>query len=519
MKKLSPLLYSFLLTTLLLLTACNPTRQLTTTTDDGIIEFVFLQANDVYEITPLQGGKAGGLARVATVRDELLAENNNTLTVHAGDFLYPSLIGTIKYEGKRIKGKQMVDVMNAVGFDLTTFGNHEFDLSEDELQERLNESEFEWTTCNTFQKCGDRYYPFYKEIDGRKHFSPHTYTWEIEDADGTQIKVGIFGVTLPVNQKDYVLYTDFYEAADKAVKELSASTDVVIGLTHLEVEQDLEVARRNQTVPLFMGGHDHDNMLHEVGKAVVAKADANVKTVYIHRLTYNKKTKSCSLKSELKTIDDSIADHPRVIPVLEKWNKILMEQVGKIVDEPNKIIHYTEEPLDGRESMVRHGQTNLGTLIAKSFYLASENVDAALLNSGSIRLDDQIQGDVTKLDFFRALPYGGQIITVEMKGSLLQRLLDSSVAKKGKGAFLQLYKIAKASDGKWLIANSPLDEDKNYKIAMSDFMLSGYDHPFFTRDNELGKGIISIDEPDMKNSEDKRRDMRLAIIDYLTNRK
>jgi len=514
---LLPMIKRLLFLSLLIIFACDSSQKLTTTSaDDGIIEFVFIHANDVYEITPLSGGKSGGLARVATVREELLAENKNTLTVHAGDFLNPSLIGTIKMDGERIKGRQMVEVMNEVGFDLVTFGNHEFDLKENELQARMNESNFEWTTCNTFQVSGDRNYPFYKEVDGRKHFSPHTYTWEITDTDGTNIKVGIFGVTLPVNQKDYVHYDDFYKSADQAVKDLTASTDVVIGLTHLDIEQDMEVARRHPSVPLFMGGHDHHHMMHKVGSSVVAKADANVRTIYIHRVTYNKKTKSSTVKSELKVIDDSIANHPKVQKVVDKWNTILMANLGDIINEPNKILMFAEEPLDGRESSIRIQQTNLGTLIVKSFYLASENVDAALMNSGSIRIDDEIQGNVTALDFFRALPFGGKVITVELTGTLLNQLLETSLAKIGKGAYLQLYKINKETDGKWIVGGSPLDETKTYRIAMSAFMLSGYDYPFFTREN---KGILNIEEPDMQDESDHRRDLRMSIVHYLMNRK
>ena len=86
-----------------------------TSTDDGLIDITILQINDVYEIAPLEGGKIGGMARVATLRKKLLSENKNTYTVHAGDFLNPSLIGTLKYEGERIAGKQMVELMNATG--------------------------------------------------------------------------------------------------------------------------------------------------------------------------------------------------------------------------------------------------------------------------------------------------------------------------------------------------------------------------------------------------------------------
>lgn len=47
----------------------------------------------------------------------------------AEDFLNPSLLGIIKADGKRVRGKQMVEVMNTMNFDLVAFGNHEFDIS------------------------------------------------------------------------------------------------------------------------------------------------------------------------------------------------------------------------------------------------------------------------------------------------------------------------------------------------------------------------------------------------------
>ena len=62
------------------------------------IEFTILQINDVYEIAPLEGGKAGGLARVATIKKELLEENPNTIAVLSGDFLSPSLMANLKLE-------------------------------------------------------------------------------------------------------------------------------------------------------------------------------------------------------------------------------------------------------------------------------------------------------------------------------------------------------------------------------------------------------------------------------------
>ena len=118
-------------------------------TADNEITFKFIQVNDVYEIAPLGGGEFGGMARVAHVSDSIKKENPNTFLLMAGDFLNPSLLGTIKIDGERISGKQMIEVMNAMNFDLVTFGNHEFDIKEEELQKRLNESTFPWMSSNT----------------------------------------------------------------------------------------------------------------------------------------------------------------------------------------------------------------------------------------------------------------------------------------------------------------------------------------------------------------------------------
>ena len=153
--------YLFFSLCLLALLSCQTTRPLTDTTDQNI-EFTILQLNDVYEIAPLEGGKAGGLARVATVKKQLLQENPNTIAILAGDFLSPSFIGTLKNEeGERIAGLQMVEALNAMGLDYATFGNHEFDIREaDLLQKRINDSQFEYTTCNAFRIVDGKTVPF-----------------------------------------------------------------------------------------------------------------------------------------------------------------------------------------------------------------------------------------------------------------------------------------------------------------------------------------------------------------------
>jgi len=80
-----------------LFTSCTVYKK-TTATDDGRISINFVQINDVYEIAPLNNGKDGGIARVATLKKKYVQENKNTLLLMAGDFLSPSVYNSLKYK-------------------------------------------------------------------------------------------------------------------------------------------------------------------------------------------------------------------------------------------------------------------------------------------------------------------------------------------------------------------------------------------------------------------------------------
>ena len=201
-------LYTILI---LQLTACSPTRN-TATRDNGKINVTFVLINDVYEIAPLAGGKEGGMARVATLTKQYRRANPNTFLVVAGDFVSPSVYNSLQYEGKRVRGRQMIEAMNSAGVDLAVFGNHEFDINEAELQDRINESAFQWVSSNVFHKTKDGVVPFQKASSPSSPF-PRYWIKTMTDGDGTVAKIGFIGITLPFNKADYVSYTDPLTAA------------------------------------------------------------------------------------------------------------------------------------------------------------------------------------------------------------------------------------------------------------------------------------------------------------------
>lgn len=479
-------------------------------TADNEITFKFIQVNDVYEIAPLGGGEFGGMARVAHVSDSIKKSTPNTFLLMAGDFLNPSLLGTIKIDGERISGKQMIEVMNAMNFDLVTFGNHEFDLKENELQKRLNESTFPWMSSNTRHVTDDdtSFFKIQKENDTIS--VADTYIVTIKEANGKELKIGFLGVTLPSNPKDYVYYGDMYSESERAYGELKNKVDVVFGLTHLEIEQDIELLKIIPEIPLIMGGHEHYAMSVSVGNSKITKADANAKTIYIHTLVYNTKTKDLVIDSELFFIDKKVASKPEVATIVSKWLRILNLKIKEIIEDPNEVIFITKEPLDGTDSANRAIQTNLGGMITEAMAWSYNNeVDAALVNGGSIRIDDMLPSHLSSVDIFRTLPFGGGILKVAINGKLLTEVLDYGKSKQGTGAYLQRFNITEGAQGEWLIAGETIDLNKTYKVAFSDFLLKGYDIPFLTPGNE---GIITIYKP-LKG--EKPFDIRKAIILYL----
>jgi len=501
MKKIKPIVLLFLIATFLI--SCNKS--------DNKIKFTFLQLNDVYEIGALEGGEVGGMDRVETLHQQLLKENPNTFMFMAGDFLNPSLLGNIKYKGERIKGKHMVEVMNAMDFDLVAFGNHEFDLSETLLQERINNSNFKWIATNLKHQVNEDILPFYKVNDSSKTVIPKTVIFDVKDDDGTEIQIGFFSATINSNPKPYVVYSDFYEDAKIAYNNLKTSTDLVIGLTHLKISQDKMLSNMLPEVPLIMGGHEHTNMLIPVGKSVITKADANAKTVYVHRFEYNKKTKELSLQSELVSIDSKIEKNENIAAIIKKWQMVLDKKIAEYSPNAHDVIFVAKVPLNGEDNAVRSEQTNLGDLITRAMAYSCDNkVDGALINGGSMRLDDMLKGNITGVDIFRVLPFGGGVLKVDIKGSLLKKVLDYGRIKSGNGAYLQRFNFEYNRASKlWSCSGIPINDNKVYTVAFSDYLLKGYDIPFLNTDNKDVKNIYYPNEKDLSY------DIRMAIISYL----
>ncbi|HMK26340.1 MAG TPA: bifunctional metallophosphatase/5'-nucleotidase [Chitinophagaceae bacterium] len=447
--------------------------------NDGKIEVVFMQLNDVYEISPLDHGKIGGMARVATVRKELLKYNPRTYTILAGDFLSPSAMGTIVLDTpakKKIAGLQMVDAMNAAGIDLVTFGNHEFDIKPAELTASINQSDFDWISSNVKYNDSTTVKRFSKTKNNKTTPIPITKILSFKDGDGTTVKIGLFGLTIVTSGPNrYEAYEDYYMAAGNAIKELKGKCDLIVAVTHLEIGMDKILAQRFPEIKLIIGGHEHVNSYTTIGKTIIAKADANAKTAYIHSLLYNTVSKKLSIKSRLLVINNAIEDDSIAKQVVSKWNNTAQNFLINQGFKPCDILDSLSETLDGREISIRTGQTNLGKLIGESMSEAlAIPADCSIYNSGSVRIDDVLTGYITQYDIFRVLPFENKIVVKELQGFIIDSLLKNNPKRIYDGSFLQ-YSGIKKEDTVFSIHGRSLYKDTSwYRVAMSDYLALGY---------------------------------------------
>jgi len=210
-----------LLVLLLLAVGCGMVRRTPAAPD--LVRLSLLQINDAYTLDPVDDGRRGGMARVATLVKELRAKNANTLFVVAGDFLSPSLLSTY------LKGRQMIATLNAIGVDLATFGNHEFDFGAQVLLERMREARFAWVSSNVRdRRTGSAF-------GGAQHDRLLTLGG---------IRVGVLGLTLAETAMASspgpdVVFDDPIRAGKEAADALRLrGAQVVIAITHQDIAAD-----------------------------------------------------------------------------------------------------------------------------------------------------------------------------------------------------------------------------------------------------------------------------------------
>ncbi|HEY0319712.1 MAG TPA: bifunctional UDP-sugar hydrolase/5'-nucleotidase [Pyrinomonadaceae bacterium] len=425
-----------------------------------MVRVTLLQVNDVYRFTPADRGTRGGLARVSTLRKQIIEKSPNTLFLLSGDTISPSV------ESLTYKGAQMIDAWNAIGLDYSVFGNHEFDFGPEVLRERMKESRFGWLGANVVDKKTGKTFA-------------DTPPYVIREFEG--VKIGIVGLVLPETKVTSRPGPDLEfqspcEVARKLVPLMrSRGVNIVVGLTHLTMREDKELARCAD-FDVIIGGHEHTLLESLSGHTPIFKMTSDARELARIQLNiYAESGKLESIDWEAIPVTNDIADDPAFSVVTRKYEKLLKE-----LDER---VGHTDVPLDARDEPSRSEETNIGDFITDAFRKQT-GADVAIMNGGSIRADTIIDaGELTRRDVLSILPFPNPVVKLEVTGATLRAALEHGVSRsredKQPGRFPQVSGLRFTFDAtrpagsrvtEVTINGQPLDDRKTYTLATTSFL-------------------------------------------------
>lgn len=433
----------------------------------GPTKITFLHVNDIYEISPRDG--IGGLAELMTLLRVERAASPNSITTFGGDLISPSVMSGLT------KGKHMVEMMNALGVNVAVPGNHEFDFGPEVAAQRFAESKFPWLGTNILGHNG-------KPALGLKD----TTTVKVGD-----VTVGFFGVITPDTDvmsqpgKD-IEFADALEMAGRAVKKLKAAgADIIVALTHLEIDQDRELAESVAGIDLILGGHDHDPITYYQGGVLIHKSGHDAHFLGAIDLMVERRDeggkKAQRVRPAWRVVSTAgVAPDPEIRKMVDGDNAALEKELATVIGK-------TAVALDLRTKNLRTRETNFGDLVAEAMRVAV-GADVGLINGGAIRGDRTYEAgaQLTRKDILSALPFDNVTVLLELTGADLLAALENGVSKveEEAGRFPQVAGMTfvfdpKAEAGNRIvdvtIGGGQLEEDKVYRVATNDFVAGGGD--------------------------------------------
>lgn len=492
-------------------------------------DIVILYDNDVH-------CAVDGYASIAALKKDMKEKTDYVAVVSNGDFAQGATIGALS------KGENIIDIMNQVGYDVVTLGNHEFDYQMDQLTTLTNKFKGKVVSCNfmnletnktvyesyTMETYGDKQVAFIG-ITTPESITKSTPAY-FQNAAGNYI----YGFCNDKSGK--ALYQQVQATVDAARK---AGADYVVALAHLGVEGVLKrwtsytVVNKTTGIDVLLDGHSHstfaqNRVMNKNGEAVLVST-TGTKFANIGELVIKKdgtiSTKLVSLKDYTKkdaTISESIAS----------IKKIYQAEVSKIIG--NTEVDLTTLNTTTNKRAVRNAETNLGDFCADALRIGL-NADVAIMNGGGIRADIA-KGDITYNDLLTVFPWSNMGCVIETTGQHIKDALEMGAKNypQESGGFLQVsgitYEINTAvptsvaidANGMFLsvkgayrvqnimVLNSTtgkyekLDLEKKYKLAGINYTLksSGDGYTMFKFDKIL-KDEVAVDNE--------------ILISYVTN--
>jgi 5'-nucleotidase / UDP-sugar diphosphatase len=431
--------------------------------DADLLHVTLLQINDHYVLEPVDGGRRGGMARLATLVRDLKHENPNTIFALAGDTLSPSV------ESALMRGAQMVAALNAIGLDFATFGNHEFDFGPEVLLERMKESKFRWLSANV--------------VDRRSGGAFGGASPDLLLTLGGA-RVGLFGLTTPQAAQTSrpgpeVAFGEPIPVARSVAASLRArGASVVVAVTHLTMAEDKAIAA-TADVDVILGGHEHDPLVAEEGKTLITKAGSDARYLVQIDLWLTRDGRLVERSWRFREVSRRVQPDPAVEALVHEYARRLDRELDAVVGRSGV-------QLEARSSKLRTEETNLGDFVADALRERLGS-DVAVINGGAIRTNRAVPpGPLTRRDVLALLPFTDLVLKLEMRGVDLRAALEHGLAQTDRegGGFLQLSGVRLVWDSRLpvgrriadvTVGGRPLADETVYTVAVPSYLVRGGD--------------------------------------------
>lgn len=458
--------------------------------DEETFSLTVMHTNDTHAHHDMGGDGYGGVARQMTVVDQIRADVENSLLLDAGDRFNGTLYHTVHV------GQDQVPIMNMLGYDAMTLGNHEFNHGDEVLAAVLSQFEFPIVVANI-------------DFSASPLADVGIEPFVVLDVNGEQI--GVIGIdtadTLEISSPgaDLVWRDDYAAVINEQVEALEAEgVNKIIVLTHLGIGADLQMIPALEGVDLVIGGHSHTLYSAAYSDAFgeypqVIETASGETVYYVQAGEYNEYLGRADIEFDAEgNITDFEGDVIRLDQYIApdaEMTDILTELAGPIEELRGQRVGDTELFLVGDRTVCRVEECNLGNLITDAVR-AETGAQIVIQNGGGIRADIDT-GEVTYGQILTVLPFGNLVSTLELTGADVIEALENGVSRielnedgliqraGASGRFPQVSGISYTFDptqeaGSRIVEvlledGTPIDPETVYTVATNDFMRGGGD--------------------------------------------
>lgn len=436
----------------------------------------------------------GGVAYLASYINKMRETDPNLILLDAGDIITGSPISMLT------DGMAPIDLFNLLHYDAVAIGNHEFDHGWQNAKRLIHAANFPFLSANIYYKNTNIQF---------------ARPYEIIDRSG--VRVGVIGIhgkkagyeTISQHCVEGLEFRDQEAVLQEYVNLLRPHVDVIVVLTHQGVpaeqatedreviverdfEEDVYIANQVEGIDVIIAGHNHKNIsppyVAEKTGTVVVSTRALGTMLGVLRLTVDcSARKVIGHRGELvPVLTDAITPDPVVAARVSDWEA-----------QSKTLVHQVIGRATANLTRNYFGESTIGNLLTDAVRLLA-NVDVSFYQGGGVRAD-LYEGDITMGHVIDVNPFQSQTYIMEFTGANLLRILEESASLKA--GVLQQSGVRMVIDVdrevgrrvvEAVIAGKPIVRERIYKVAASDFLVSGGDGfvEFLRAERAWNTGIV-----------------------------